>query len=285
MVIAAGCRTEEKVVTEQQPDESPAPAQKVDQEEAPGTQETQKAKTRTALQAPGVGSCVPSSELQSTVQRMLDHADADGDGAVSKQEAKGLVNFMLGGIFFRADENDDGKITPEEAREVRQEFADQYPQVTALFSYARDAQQATETAPFKRIAEIMDVEYGEPVTSAEVREAAGSALEDLYRLVDENEDGTITLSEARAASLVGGAALGAQAFEAADRDGDGAVQLAELETALTSVLKPAFGAADADSDGKLTKSEALKVMERLGTRLGMVQPEQVQPKEPGEKNL
>src|SRR5690606_17121076 len=155
----------------------------------------------------------------------------------SKAEAQSMVNFMLGGFFFRADENGDGKVTAEEAREARIEFARQNPAVAALLQQARAVRQTTGDRPFVRIAEMMDLDYKQPLSAAEVRSAGRSALDDLYQLVDKNEDGSITLEEARAASLAGARAVGHQAFAAVDSNKDGSVELTELEQSVTANLK------------------------------------------------
>ena len=272
VALMTGCRMEEDATPVQKTEAQLEQDTKLNPslpEKSPQNPPESNVQSNAAVVAPGVGACQPSEKMETLVTKLAEHADADNDGAISKHEAESTMNFVLGGMFFRSDENGDGTITPEEAREVREEFAEKNPAIAALFGYARSVKQATGAAPFARIAEIVDVDYKESVSAQDVRQASNAALDDLYQVADRDKNGIITLAEARNASLAGTAALGGQMFEAADKDDDGTVELSELKTAVDSTLTSAFQTADKNSDGKLTQEEAKGALDVLASRLGL----------------
>lgn len=269
-LLALGCQTETEVApthetatpkTGQPTTAEKTPAAKND----PGTPSTN---DDVVLTSP-VGTCRPSDQMESVVSQLIDHADANHDGKISKKEAQGLMNFVLGGFFFRADENGDGKVTPAEGRAARQEFAEQNPALAALLQEAKRIKKATGESPLVRIADMMDIDYTKPLAASDVREAAHSALDDLFGLVDANRDGTLTLAEAREASRAGAEALGHQAFAAADTNSDGSVDMNELDKAVEDNLRIAFSAADRNNDGKLTEAESAAAFGALARQLGL----------------
>jgi Ca2+-binding EF-hand superfamily protein len=60
--------------------------------------------------------------------------------------------------------------------------------------------------------------------------------------------------------VAGTSAIGREAFDVADGDGDGAVSLEELKVALDEPARVAFAAADVDGNGRLTKQEAQRII-------------------------
>lgn len=198
--------------------------------------------------------------------RWIGLADADGNGNISRQEAQSFTNFLLGGFFFRADTDGSGVVTPEEGRAARTEFMNQHPGVATLLSQARTA---TGQSPFKALANILDVEYGKPLSADDARQAARAALDDLFRVTDGDRDGTITPAEARAASWQGARALEQQAFRAGDTNNDGKLTLEEFQGAVNQTAKFAFDAADANDNRQLTEEEAAVAMGSVVRRLGI----------------
>ena len=272
VLLAAACRTEERVPAQEQmqPAETPEPAARGEQQQT--TVESSKAEPvadRATLVAPGVGMCQPESQVESMVSQLVEHADTNGDGKIARKEGESLMNFLVGGFFFRADENGDGQVTPEEGREARQEFAQQNPAFAALLQQANALKQATGQRPFVRIAEMMDIEYDKPLSAQDVRSAARSALDDVFRVVDRDKNGTITQVEVRNASVSGAKALGHQAFAAADANNNGSLDMNELKSSVTAVISPVFGAADENGDGKLTEQEASVALSQLAAQVGM----------------
>ncbi|MEO6600435.1 MAG: hypothetical protein ABIQ16_11215 [Polyangiaceae bacterium] len=220
----------------------------------------------TNVEVPGVGSCQPSSEINTLATRAVDLADVNGDGRISHDEAQSMVNLVLGGAFFRADENGDGKITAEEGKAARAALLSEHPALAALLARGRDA---TGTTPFKSLAQLVDPNYGQTLTLVDARNAANTAVNDFYRMTDSNKDGFISRDEAISAGTQGAAALGSEAFSAADSNHDHALSPAEFTNVLTSSANSIFQTFDTNKDGKLTEAEAAAAINAAGIRVGM----------------
>ena len=54
-------------------------------------------------------------------------ADENNDGQISQKEAVDAGNLLVGGFFFRADANGDGVLSKDEARAARDAFLAQQP--------------------------------------------------------------------------------------------------------------------------------------------------------------
>jgi hypothetical protein len=270
IVAVAGCRTDEprgEALGENVQKEPPA------QQQQRGAQEPRESAARQAppadVEVGGVLSCRPEAEIEATMTRLIALADSNEDRALSKDEALGLTNVVVGGFFFRADENGDGVVTPEEGRKVRAEFMDQNPAAAALFQEAR---KTTGKSPFATLARLFDVDYGKPLAIAEARDAARGAVEDLYRAADQDRDGILSRAEANGVAWEGARALGRSAFEAADGDRNGRLTSQEFQAALQGPAKVAFTMADTNNDGQLTEEEAARAMGQLVQRLGVQPP-------------
>jgi hypothetical protein len=219
-----------------------------------------------AVSLPGVVTCEPEARLSANVSRLMELADSNGDGRVSKDEATALANFLVGGLLFRADANLDGSVTPEEGRKARSEFLHQNPEVSALLDMVRSS---SGTNPFTAVARLLDLDTTTAVTSAEAREIARGAVDDLFRAVDSNSDSAITLAETREAGFRGARAIGRAAFDAADRDDNSRLSLVEFQAAVESPLHAAFKRADADGSASLTLDESTAALNHLVKRLGV----------------
>ncbi|WP_438036493.1 hypothetical protein [Sorangium sp. So ce204] len=270
IVAVAGCRTDEprgEALGENLQKEPPA------QQQQRGAQEPPESAARQAppadVEVGGVLSCRPEAEIEATMTRLIALADSNEDRALSKDEALGLTNVVVGGFFFRADENGDAVVTPEEGRKVRAEFMDQNPAAAALFQEAR---KTTGKSPFATLARLFDVDYGKPLPIAEARDAARGAVEDLYRAADQDRDGVLSRAEASGVAWEGARALGRSAFEAADGDRNGRLTSQEFQAALQGPAKVAFAMADTNNDGQLAEDEAARAMGQLVQRLGVQPP-------------
>ncbi|HTQ06745.1 MAG TPA: EF-hand domain-containing protein [Polyangiaceae bacterium] len=224
------------------------------------------------VEVAGLGSCQPSADVNATVTRLVDLADANGDGKVSRDEARSAMNFIVGGAFFRADANGDGKITPDEAREVRNELTNRYPALGAILAQAK---QAMGESPFRSLARVLDVQYGQTLSLEDARSAVRSATDELFKAVDRNHDGSITRDEAVSAGWDEAETLARDAFAAADSNKDGYISTGEFENLVERSSKPLFDAADANKDGKLSEREAAVAMNTVVERLGVEPPESV----------
>jgi hypothetical protein len=230
--------------------------------------------TSPTLAIGSLASCQPSNEVSAIATRWIDLADADGNRQISRQEGQSFTNFVIGGFFFRADADGNGVVSPVEGRAARTEFLSQYPSLAALLNQARSM---TGASPFKAVADMVDVEYGKPLSADDARLAARGALDDLFRVADSNEDGTITPAEARAASWEGARTLGAHMFRSADQNGDGRLDLAEFQRAVDDTTKVAFEAGDLNDNGTLTQQEAATALSGVVRRLGIPAPMKTTP--------
>jgi Ca2+-binding EF-hand superfamily protein len=214
----------------------------------------------------GMAACRPTAEIVQAADRLVAMADVNRDGRVSKEEASNVTSFLVGGFFFRADGNGDGTITPEEGRQARVEFMNQRPE---LASVVREVRNNAGQNPLAVVAQMLDVEYGKPLTIAEARQATTTAVNDLYGWTDVDRDGYLTVAEARAAADQGARALGGAAFQAADTDRNGGLSYEEFEAALRGTARTAFGLADTSNNGQLSMDEAAAVIGQLSSRIGV----------------
>lgn len=217
----------------------------------------------------GVAACQPTGEVNAMVSRWIEVADADGNGQISKTEAQAFTNFVIGGFFFRADTDGDGIVRPEEGRAARSELITQYPALATLLEQARSV---AGESPFKAVADMIGVEYGKPLSADDARHAARGAMNDLFKVVDDDDDGTITPAEARAASWEAVRALGRRAFRSGDANQDGKLDKAEFQSAVGATAQVAFEAGDANDDGSLTEQEAAVALGGIVRRLGVPLP-------------
>lgn len=196
--------------------------------------------------------------------RLVSFADPNGDGTVTRAEASSAANFLIGGFFFRADGNGDGVVTPQEGLQVRKDFMNEQPVLSSLLQSARDA---GSQSPFAAIAQLLDVEYGQPVRAEQARATAKSAVDNLFAWADKNKDGELTEAEARNASLEGAQAAGRAMFRAIDANNDNQVSEAEFRNSLEGPAAIAFKMADKNSDGHLTQAEASNAVAQVAVQL------------------
>src|SRR4051794_40959872 len=59
-------------------------------------------------------------DLQDSAKMLFKMADTNNDGQISQKEATDVGNLLVGGFFFRADQNGDGVLEPQEAQAARE---------------------------------------------------------------------------------------------------------------------------------------------------------------------
>src|ERR1700689_4775863 len=83
-----------------------------------------------AARAGGEG---PIDALQDAGKLVFKLVDENNDGQISQKEATDAGNLMVGGFFFRADANGDGVISKDEARAAKDAFLSQHPLLRVFF--------------------------------------------------------------------------------------------------------------------------------------------------------
>jgi Ca2+-binding EF-hand superfamily protein len=200
-------------------------------------------------------------ELRKSVSRAMSIADSNGDRKISREEATSALNFVVGGFFFRADADGDGKITVQERRQARADFAKHHPELESLMvAFAK-------SAPVETLANSLDANIDQTIDLKQTRSTIRGAVDGIFDAVDKNSDDIITVDEADRGFNVGAAALGRAAFAKADADNDGNMTLKEFQSSLEGPLKRAFETADANDDGTLTGDEAASTLWWLSERV------------------
>jgi len=239
----------------------PAPAQPTDA--APATDET----PGSGVAIPGVAACQPSQNVETATRRAMELFDSNQDGKLSRVEATSAVNFLLGGFFFRADQNGDGTITPEEGKQERADLAQRYPAAADLLAQVKQA--ASATTAFDSLAGILDTAAATSLSLADARKAASGAVDDAFRLADTNHDKEIDGAELTALGVKAAKDLSHRTFAAADTDSDKALTVAEFQNALANSTRPIFQMADLDHNDRLSETEAAAAMSAVAQQLGM----------------
>jgi len=221
------------------------------------------------VEVAGLATCRPTDDVRGVVSRVTDLADTDGNGEISRLEAQSALNFMLGGFFVRADQNGDGKVTPAEGRQVREQLEQRHPAIASLLARAREA---TGQSPLRAVADLSDVKYDQTLSLEQVRSAARGALDDLFRLTDANKDNVITRAEASDAGRAGAHSLASRTFTATDANRDQFVDEGEFKGALDASAKSAFKLADQNHDGRLSREESALALANIGRLIGAPAP-------------
>jgi len=203
------------------------------------------------------------SDLQDTAKMAFKLADSNNDGLISQKEAVDLGNLLVGGFFFRADADGDGKVTKAEADQAREALFNQRPLLRFVFE--RTQQEANQTGDKAKIDDareqimnMVDTNKDGSIDATELRQAVQTTVQSLFLTADRSGDGQLDPSELNGAVVEVGRAGLQTAFKAADADNDGAVSRAEFDKAIVKPANVVFRVIDADNDGRITNEELQK---------------------------
>ena len=162
--------------------------------------------------------------------------DTNGDGAVSRDEAKSSE--WLAGKFDGVDANKDGRLEKSE------------------FSAYREARHADMKARGDERWKAADTD-GNGSLSRDEAQASSSWMGERFDTLDTDKNGALTREEMHAARKQGHERMREHAverFKAADANDDGGIDLAEAQTAMPKLAEK-FSTVDKDNDGKVTADE------------------------------
>jgi Ca2+-binding EF-hand superfamily protein len=219
-------------------------------------------------------------DLQDSLKMLFKMADTNNDGQISQKEATDVGNLLVGGFFFRADQNGDGVLEPQEAQAAREQLFRQQPLLRYVLEKGKPQPGEVAAAtpnnpvaqniannPVQAIGNLLDTNHNQKIEAAELRQAVGQGVTMLFQVADANQDGQLSPAELNRA--VGEAAKMATqvAFQTADSDRNGAISMAEFDKALTGPAHAAFRVLDANNDGQLSLEELQRAQQVLADQI------------------
>jgi len=200
------------------------------------------------------------SDLQDTAKMAFKLADANNDGLISQKEAVDAGNLLVGGVFFRADADGDGKVTKAEGDQAREALLNQRPLLRFVFE--RGQQEASQTGDKEKIDQaraqfmnMVDANKDGSIDATELRQAVQTTVQGLFLTADRSGDGQLDPSELNGAVVEIGRAGLQTAFKTADADNNGAVSREEFDKAIVKPANVVFRVIDANNDGQITNEE------------------------------
>jgi len=201
-------------------------------------------------------------DLQDTGRMIFKLADEDDNGRISQKEAVDAGNLVLGGFFFRADQNGDGVLSEPEVKQAGDAFLSTKPWLRYVIETVKASPKpdAAATSKFYQVPMIntfalIDTNNDKQLQSAELRQAVQNTVQVLFATADTNRDGELSTTEVNAG--VAGIARQARqiAFQEADTDNNGQISQAEFEKAIIEPSRVAFRVVDLNHDGQISRQE------------------------------
>jgi len=219
-------------------------------------------------------------EAQQTGRMLFSMADTNNDGQISQKEAIDVANLSVGGFFFRADQNGDGVLSHDEARQAQESLFAQQPVLRYVIQKARyqarqgDGGNNAANNPAAQIGSILDTNNDKQLQASEVRQAVQTAVQGAYAVADTNRDGQMSPTEINAA-IIGAARTAAQAaFQQADGDNNGSLSRDEFHKAIIEPADMVFAILDGNTDGQITQQESEQARRIIASQLqGLMVPE------------
>jgi Ca2+-binding EF-hand superfamily protein len=210
-------------------------------------------------------------DLEDTGKIVFKMADMDNNGLISQKEAVDLGNTAVGGFFFRADTNGDGKITKDEGDQLREELFRQRPWLRVVIQKA-NAQQKQNGQPGAReaiqgVLNLLDSNNDKALEASEVRQIVDSTVQGLYSTADTDRDGQMSPTEVNSAIVGITKAAGQALFAAADKDQNGQLSREEFFESLKDPANTVFAVLDANADDQLSQQEMDRAQRVIGSQL------------------
>lgn len=199
-------------------------------------------------------------DLESSAKMLFKLADTNNDNLISQKEATDAGNLLVGGFFFRADANGDGKVTAEESRAARENLFQQRPLLRFLFQRGsakinEEISQGNQSQQKQKLAELWDRNHDGDLSATELRQAVASGVQTLFLTADANRDSQLDPAELNQAVVELGRTAAQTAFNAADTNNNGALSQDEFDKALLVPVHVVFSVLDANKDGQISAEE------------------------------
>jgi Ca2+-binding EF-hand superfamily protein len=205
-------------------------------------------------------------DLQDAGKMLFKLADENDDNQISQKEAIDAGNLIVGGFFFRADANGDGALTQEEARAARDAFLNEKPWLKYIVESVRSDREKKgnqgNNSPGNLAATVFstfDTNGDKKLEASEVRQSVQAAVQGLFAAADTNRDGQLSPSEVNSAIAGAGKTLAQAAFKKADKDNNGSLSEQEFDDALKDPIHTIFVIADLNHDGQISQEEAQRI--------------------------
>jgi len=217
--------------------------------------------------------------LQNTGRMLFMLADVNHDGQISQKEAVDVNNLLVGGIFFQADADGNGTVTREEARTVRESYLNQNPwlryAMQTLGSQKNNQgqqkpQNSNQANPFQGLASLLDANNDKQIQGQELRQMVQTVTQSFFAAADTNRDGQMSPSEVNAAVAGGVRAVAQASFQQADDDHNGQLSRAEYDKAIVEPANVAFQILDLNHDGQLSQQEIQQIERGVVSQIRMI---------------
>jgi Ca2+-binding EF-hand superfamily protein len=228
-------------------------------------------------------------DVQDTAKMLFKMADTNNDGQISQKEAVDVGNLLVGGFFFRADQNGDGVLEPQEAQAAREQLFRQQPLLRYVLQKAKpqnaggvapgdvrnqppgQAAQAIAANPVQAIGNLLDTNHNRKIEAAELRQSVQQSVQMLFQVADANQDGQLSPTELNRAVAEAARTAVQVAFQTADTDRNGAISMEEFDKALTEPAHAAFRVLDGNNDNQLSLEELQQAQRIIGDQIRRLQ--------------
>jgi len=214
-------------------------------------------------------------DLQDTGRMAFMMADVNHDGQISQKEATDSANRLVGGYFFQADADGNGTVTREEARAAREAYLGQNPWaryvVESIRAQAKNNQNSNQANPLQGLASLLDANNDKQIQATELRQLVQTTTQSYIAAADTNRDGQMSPSEVNASVAGGARAILQAAFQAADDDNNNSLSRAEFDKAIVEPANVVFQILDLNHDGQISQEEAQRTERVIISQVRMLQ--------------